>query len=98
VRYISNVQPTREITLDGRRRTSLARIGRDSDRRYLIDELPDGTVILTPAVTLSKVELAALSDPEVRAALDRAVARVAGGQAEELTSRGSFARFADDMP
>jgi len=90
------MKPTREIVLDGRRRTSLARVGRDSDNRYLIDELPDGTVILTPAVTLSKVELAALSDPDVRASMDRAVARAAGGEAEELSSRGSFARFADD--
>ena len=95
---LPNVQPTREISLDGRRRTSLAKIGRESDHRYLIDELPDGTVILTPAVTLSKVELAALSEPAVRAAMDRAVARAAGGQAAELTSRGSFTRFADDVP
>ncbi len=90
------MQQAREISLDHRRRTSLARIGRPSDYRYLIEELPDGTVILTPAITLSKVELAALSDPEVRAAMDRAAARTASAERAALRSRGSFARFADD--
>lgn len=88
------MQPSGEITLDGRRRTSLAKVGRQSDVRYLIDELPDGTVILTPAVVLSKVELAALSDPDVRVAMDRAIRPSVDGQAEGLSSRGSFARFA----
>ncbi|MEJ7764803.1 MAG: hypothetical protein WKF86_04860 [Acidimicrobiales bacterium] len=90
------MRPAREITLDDRRRTSLARIGRDSDHRYLIDELPDGTVILIPAVTLSKVELAALSDPEARAAMDRASARADSAEPEALRSRGSFARFVEE--
>jgi hypothetical protein len=34
-----------------------------------VEELPDGTLILTPAVTISALELAALRSPEVQAAM-----------------------------
>lgn len=57
-----------EIDVDERGRTSLARVRRGKHRRYLVEEFPDGTLVLTPAVTLSTVELAALADPEIRAA------------------------------
>lgn len=80
-----------EITVDARRRTSLAKVGRQSDDRYLVEEFPDGTLVLTPAVTLSLAEVAALRDPEIRAALDQTL-----GTKPTLTRRGSFAQFADD--
>jgi hypothetical protein len=64
--------PTNEITVDRRGRTSLARVRSRTHDRYLAEELPDGTLILTPAVTISAVEAAALADPKVRAALDAA--------------------------
>ena len=63
---------TTEITLDARRRTSLAKIGNKEHRKYLVQEQPDGTLTLIPAVTISRVELAALADPATRAAMDRA--------------------------
>lgn len=80
-----------EIVLDERRRTSLARVGRKEDRRYLVDELDDGTIILTPALTVSRVEFAALSDPVVRDAIEQAQT----GDRRRLRRRGSFARYAD---
>jgi len=83
-------QPRREeILLDGRRRTSLAKVGAKADTRYLADTLDDGTVVLTPAVTIEKWELAVLSNPEIRAALDRSLS----ANRDELVSRGSFAAF-----
>lgn len=84
--------PAQEIVLDERRRTSLAKVGRKEDRRYLVDELDDGTIVLTPALTVSRVELAALSDPAVRDALDQART----GDRRRLRRRGSFARYADE--
>lgn len=80
-----------EITVDDRRRTSLAKVGRPEHRRYLVDEHDDGTIVLTPAVTLSAAEVAALRDPEVRAALDATL-----GPKPELIDRGSFAQYLDD--
>lgn len=81
-----------EIVLDSRRRTSLARVGAAGDSRYIAETLEDGTVVLTPAVTIEKWELAALSNPEVRAALDGAL----GATSDRLVSRGSFAAYADE--
>lgn len=50
--------------------------------------------MLTPAVTIEKWELAALSNPEARAALDGALAATP----DQLVSRGWFAAYADDDP
>lgn len=80
-----------EITVDDRRRTSLAKVGRKTDRRYLVDEFEDGTLVLTPAVTLTAVEVAALRDPTVRKALDASL-----DERPALKSRGSFAEFTDE--
>lgn len=57
------------ILVDERGRTSLARVRSHHCDRYMVEEFPDGTLVLTPAVTISAVELAALRDPVVRAAV-----------------------------
>lgn len=64
--------PTNEILLDERGRTSLARVRSHDYDRYTVEEYPDGTLVLTPAVTISAVELAALRDDKVRDAIRRA--------------------------
>ena len=61
--------PTKEVTVDERGRTSLARVRTHDYDRYTAEEYPDGTLVLTPAVTISAVELAALRDPTVRSAI-----------------------------
>jgi hypothetical protein len=81
-----------EIVLDGRRRTSLAKVGVAGDTRYIAETLEDGSILLTPAITIEKWELAALSNPETRAALDAALR----ASPDELVSRGSFAAYAED--
>lgn len=58
-----------ELVVDERGRTSLARVRSHDYDRYIVEEFPDGTLVLTPAVTISALELAALSDPTVRAAV-----------------------------
>lgn len=57
------------LDVDDRGRTSLAKVTTRRHSRYLVDEFPDGTLVLTPAVTVSLVELAALRDPAVVAAI-----------------------------
>ena len=61
--------PANEISVDARGRTSLAKVRTKVYERYATEELPDGTLILTPVVTISALELAALRDPAVRAAV-----------------------------
>ena len=58
--------------MDGRGRTSLARVRQHHYDRYTVEELPDGTLVLTPVVTISALELAALRDDRVRAAVKTA--------------------------
>jgi hypothetical protein len=41
------------IDVDSRGRTSLAKIRAQVYDRYLVEELPDGTLVLTPAVTIT---------------------------------------------
>jgi hypothetical protein len=60
---------TNEVVVDERGRTSLARVRSHDYDRYLVEELPDGTLVLTPAVTVSALEMAALRSPEVLAAV-----------------------------
>ena len=57
------------IELDSRRRVSLGRVGRAEHTRYLANEQPDGTVILTPAVVMSETEARILSDPVLAASI-----------------------------
>jgi hypothetical protein len=72
-----------ELVVDERGRTSLARVRSHQYDRYMAEEFPDGTLVLTPLVTISAVELAALSDPTVRAA----VAAAKSGDPSELRRR-----------
>jgi hypothetical protein len=63
-----------ELVVDERGRTSLARVRSHDYDRYMVEEFPDGTLVLTPAVTVSALELAALRDQAVRAAIAEAKA------------------------
>lgn len=81
-----------EITLDARRRTSLAKVGRRDDTKYLAETHDDGTIVLIPAATVSKLELAALRDPRLRKRMEDA----ATVDPATLIRRGSFAEYADE--
>jgi hypothetical protein len=61
-----------ELVVDERGRTSLARVRSHDYDRYLVEEFDDGTLVLTPAVTISAVELAALRSPAVLEAVAEA--------------------------
>jgi hypothetical protein len=59
------------ITLDERRRAPLAKLARDEDDQYLAEVLPDGRILLTPAVTISKNQAILNNHPEILAAIDQ---------------------------
>lgn len=61
-----------ELVVDERGRTSLARVRSHHYDRYTVEEFADGTLVLTPAITISPLELAALRDPAVMAAVREA--------------------------
>jgi hypothetical protein len=72
-----------ELVVDERGRTSLAKVRSHQFERYTVEEFEDGTLVLTPAITVSAVELAALRDPAVRAA----IAEAKGGDRSKLRKR-----------
>ena len=72
-----------EVVVDERGRTSLARVRSHDYDRYTAEELPDGTLILTPAITISPVELAMLDNPDIR----EAIAAAKAGDPSELRRR-----------
>ncbi|MBC7462717.1 MAG: hypothetical protein H7227_00450 [Actinobacteria bacterium] len=43
-----------------------------SNRRYIMEDLPDGAILLQPAVVVSEAQLEYLSTPELRDLLSRA--------------------------
>lgn len=53
-------QPKGEVVVDSRGRCTLLRVRTQAHDRYLVTEHPDGTLVLTPAITLTPAELAKL--------------------------------------
>lgn len=57
------------VELDDRRRVYLSKVGRSSDKRYLVRSKPDGTMIFTPATVVPTHLLRLLERPDVLAAI-----------------------------
>jgi hypothetical protein len=53
------------LELDERRRASFGRIGRHEHRRYLVNEDPDGTITLRPAVVMTELEARMLANTDL---------------------------------
>lgn len=78
------------VELDERRRVSLGRLGRQEHTRYLVTEEPDGTLVFTPAVVLSELEVKLLAN-------DRLVDRILANREDptRLVTRTRRGRTAD---
>jgi len=59
--------PHGEIVVDDRGRTCLARIRREQHGRYKAAERQDGTIVLTPVITVHPADLADLEAARVTA-------------------------------
>ncbi|HWI04600.1 MAG TPA: hypothetical protein VNT52_12385 [Acidimicrobiales bacterium] len=57
------------IELDERRRVYLSKVGRATDKRYLVRTEPDGTMIFTPASVVPSNVLRLLERPDIVAAI-----------------------------
>ena len=53
-----------EIEVDERRRVSLGKVIGEDVRRLRVEEMADGSLLLTPVVSLSARELSVLADPD----------------------------------
>lgn len=60
------------VELDERRRVYLSKVGRSTDRRYLVRTEPDGTMIFTPASVVPTHLLRLLNRPDILAAFRHA--------------------------
>ena len=73
------------LELDSRRRVALGRVGNPDHDRYLVDEHPDGTLVVTPAVVMPVHEAALLRHPDL-------VERINASIADPSDARPSEAR------
>jgi hypothetical protein len=64
---------TQLLEVGARRRATLTNIGHHD--RYLAEELPDGTVVLHPAVVMSEAQARLLAAPDVLAKVTEANGR-----------------------
>jgi hypothetical protein len=78
-----------ELRVDARGRANLASVRTQRHDRYLVDEYPNGTLVLTPAVLLSVAEVAALKNPGLMAA----VAQAAAGDRSQVRQRDIPSRW-----
>jgi len=66
-------------------------IGRQyRDKQFAIEELPNGDILLQPVVVRHEREAWLYEDPEIMAALDRALEQSANGEGQYI---GSFAQY-----
>lgn len=79
------------VDLDSRNRVSLGRHA--TAKRYIMNALPDGTITLVPATTITFEELAVLQDPERLASIREGLRQSAAGETVDLSER--VAKLAD---
>jgi hypothetical protein len=60
-----------QITLDSRRRAPLSQVARPEDTDYLVEVLPNGAILMTPAEVVSKDQLTLNRHPEILDAIDQ---------------------------
>jgi len=69
-------------------------IGRQHrDKQFAVEELQNGDILLQPVVIRHEREAWLFENPEVMAALDRALDQSANGEGQYI---GSFAQFLED--
>jgi hypothetical protein len=73
--------PITEVELDSRQRAPLAKVlPNGANNRYRVQRLEDGTIVMTPVVSLTERELAVLARPELVESIRKGIAEVKGGR------------------
>lgn len=81
---------TFEIEADDRGRLSLGKAGARPGRRYCVDVAPDGSIMLTPMVSIPERELDLLRDPDTQQRLLTGLGQAAQGETHDL---GDFQQY-----
>lgn len=82
-----------EVTADERSRIAFGKAGVRRDDRYAVAVGEDGSILLTPLVTIPKRELLVWADEQLRESLARGLAQSAAGETVDL---GDFTQYTDD--
>ena len=90
---LARFTPMGEVTADERARIAFGKAGVRRDDRYAIAVGEDGSILLTPLVTIPKRELLVWENAKMRESLARGLAESARGETVDL---GDFTQFADD--
>jgi hypothetical protein len=85
--------PVGEVVADDRARIPAGKAGVRRDDRYAVAVNEDGSILLTPLVSVAKRELLVWENEIVRASLARGLAQSAAGQTEDL---GDFSEYLDE--
>jgi hypothetical protein len=85
-----------EIEVDERQRVSLGKIIGKDVRRFRVEELPEGELLLTPVVSLSTRELSVLANPERVASIMNGIAEAKEGKVRRYPP-GHFAKLAEEL-
>ena len=81
-----------EVVADDRARIAFGRVGVRKDDRFAVAVREDGTIVLTPLVSIPKRELLVWENQQLRESLARGLAQSAHGETVEL---GDFTQFVD---
>lgn len=85
--------PVGEVVADDRARIPAGKAGVRRDDRYAVAVNEDGSILLTPLVSVAKRELLVWEDEMVRNSLARGLAQSAAGETADL---GDFSDFLDE--
>ena len=89
---LERFNPLGEVTADERSRIAFGKAGVRRDDRYAVSVGDDGSILLTPLVTIPKRELLVWENEQVRTSLARALAQSAAGETVDL---GDFTHYSD---
>ncbi len=84
--------PIGEVIADERARIAFGKAGVRRDDRYAVGVSDDGSILLTPLVTIPRRELLVWENEQLRASLARGLAQSAAGETVDL---GDFAQYVD---
>ncbi|ROR36815.1 hypothetical protein EDF63_0947 [Curtobacterium sp. JUb34] len=86
-------KPVGEVTADDRARIPAGKAGVRRDDRYAVAVNEDGSILLTPLVSVAKRELLVWEDEMVRNSLARGLAQSAAGETVDL---GDFSEYLEE--
>lgn len=82
-----------EVEVDERGRVSLGRAGAKPGMRYRVETAPDGSIRLTPVVSVPLRELQTLQNPELVLSIQQGLKEAEEGR---TVDRGDFSQYLEE--